>query len=429
MERRQGGQLISDIFSLRHCFLIPSVRRELVAFKRPAPGGGTGNGHDSISSMLGIYLHIPFCGAICHYCNFNRGLLDTELKARYVAALAREIEQAAEPTEPADTIFFGGGTPSLLSPAEVAHLIAACRSAFSVVPDAEVTLEANPETLTADALHGYRKAGVTRMSVGVQSFDPAELNRLGRVHSAETAHAAVPMIRAAGFDNVSLDLMMWLPGQTVTSWLNSVRRLADIGPDHASLYLLELYPNAPLREQMARRQWSQAPDDEAADMYEQGLAILDEAGYEQYEISNVARDRQRSRHNLKYWQDGAWIGFGCGAHSTRTGVRWRNVSGTMDYSTRVECGESVTAERRVMTHDERAQEALMTGLRLTEGVDLTAFEARYQMDTWARYGNELAPFVEAGVLRHQPGQRLALTRAGMLLSNEVMAVLIDGPVR
>lgn len=379
--------------------------------------------------MLGLYLHVPFCGSICNYCNFNRGLFDGALKTRYVDALVGEIARAGEPEAPADTIFFGGGTPSLLSPAEVRRLIDVCRRSFALSDDAEITLEANPETVSPETLAGYRDAGVNRLSFGVQSFDAAELVRLGRQHSPERARQALADARGAGFDNVSLDLMMWLPGQEVASWLRNVDALVDANPDHASLYLLEIYPNAPLREEMARGGWSLAPDEDAADMYLEGLSRLDRAGYEQYEISNVARPGRQSQHNLKYWRDGAWLGFGCGAHSTRGGVRWRNVSATMDYSSRVERGDSVVTERRTLDAGEQLEDALFMGMRLTAGVDLAAIDARYGVDTWARYGRDLEPFVEAGLLVHEPGRRLALTRPGMLLANEVMAVFIDRPVR
>ena len=225
---------------------------------------------------LGLYIHVPFCAAICNYCNFNRGLFDADLKEKYVAALLQEIRGAAEPGASVDTIFFGGGTPSLLEPAEIASLIAACRAAFSVAPDVEVTMEANPETVTPERLELFRAGGVNRLSYGVQSFRDEELRRLSRLHSAARARDAMAMARVAGFDNVSLDLMMWLPQQTVAEWLESVDALIALRPDHASLYLLELYPNAPLRDEMARARWSLAPDDDAADMYVNAMNRLEQ---------------------------------------------------------------------------------------------------------------------------------------------------------
>jgi oxygen-independent coproporphyrinogen III oxidase len=377
--------------------------------------------------MLGLYLHIPFCSSICNYCNFNRGLFESGLKDRYVAALEAEILQAGSVSgrarEAADTIFFGGGTPSLLDPDEIGRLVDACRRAFDVHRLAEITLETNPETSSVERMEKFRAAGVNRVSFGVQSFRDSELSRLGRVHSADRARSAVAEARAAGFDNVSLDLMMWLPQQSTAEWAESVAQLIDVGPEHASLYLLELYPNAPLKEDMARGGWSQAPEDDAAEMYLTSLASLDAAGYRQYEISNVAKTGHESRHNLKYWTDGAWLGFGCGAHSTRDGVRWKNVAATADYVDRVAAGAPLAVERRTMTPDERLEDALFTGLRLTDGVDAARVGQRYGVDVWARFGADLQRFVDEGVLVRE-GPRLRLTRQGMLVANEVMQVFV-----
>jgi oxygen-independent coproporphyrinogen-3 oxidase len=406
--------------------------------------------------MLGLYIHIPFCSSICNYCNFNRGLYDEALKTRYLAALVQEIGRApafaaerlppsrfalrrTSRTDPpqslrADTIFFGGGTPSLLDPDEVRAIIDACRARFDFPAgpalseaagrvEAEVTLETNPETVDREKLERFRAAGVNRLSFGVQSFQDDELKRLGRIHSAERARAAVRDARAAGFDNISLDLMMWLPGQSVDAWRRNVDGLIAASPDHASLYLLELYPNAPLKEDMARAGWSLAPDEDAADMYEQAMARLDGAGYQQYEISNVARPGRASRHNLKYWTDGEWLAFGCGAHSTLDGVRWKNVSNTEEYIARVTTGLDVVTERRVLSTKERLEDALFTGLRLVEGIDIEVVGARYGCDVWERYREALEPFFDGGWLVRE-GARLRLTRPGMLMANEIMAVFV-----
>jgi oxygen-independent coproporphyrinogen-3 oxidase len=422
---------------------------------------------------LGLYVHIPFCGSICNYCNFNRGLFDAPLKDRYLRALRDEIRHRAHEVnagrhpvtgralqhnpadcpEPAaasrrkagspvpagsracaDTIYFGGGTPSLLSPDEIASIIDTCRSAFVVADDAEVTLEANPETVTAHGMAGYRNAGVNRVSMGVQSFRDEELRRLGRVHDAARARAAFDAVRTAGIDNLSLDLMLWLPQQTVEDCLFSVRSLAALGPSHASLYLLELYPNAPLKEDMARAGWSLAPDEDAADMYLRAIDALAGAGYEHYEISNFSRPGLASRHNLKYWTDQEWLAFGCGAHSTLDGVRWKNVSATDAYTRSVERGAGPDiAERRDLSAEERFQEAVFMGLRLVPGIDLAEIQRRYGVDLWQRYGERLAPFAEAGLLIREPGSGrpgiLRLSPGGLLVSNEVMSVFIDARVR
>jgi oxygen-independent coproporphyrinogen-3 oxidase len=380
--------------------------------------------------MLGLYVHVPFCSAICNYCNFNRGLFDASLKARYVEALIAEIAAAGQAgraggagSAGADTIFFGGGTPSLLEPSEIALIIAVCEDAFDVARDREVTLEANPESVTEDRLAAYRAAGVNRLSFGVQSFRDDELKRLSRLHSADRARAAYGEARRAGFDNLSLDLMMWLPGQRVGQWLESIDRAIALAPEHLSLYMLEVYPNAPLKDEMARARWSQAPDADVAAMYLTAMERLDAAGLAQYEISNVARPGRRSRHNLKYWTDGEWLGFGCGAHSTREGARWKNVSATEEYIARIQAGESVASGMRRLPAAERLGDALFMGLRLSDGVDLSVIGERYGVDVWQRYGADLARFIDAGCLL-RAGARLRLTRPGMLLANDVMSVFV-----
>ena len=345
--------------------------------------------------MLGLYVHVPFCAAICNYCNFNRGLLDETLKRRYVDAVVEEIAGAGQAGRAgADSIFFGGGTPSLLEPDEVARILEACRRAFDVSDDCEITLEANPESTSTDRLGGYRSAGVNRVSFGVQSFRDEELARLSRLHTADRAMQAIGEARQAGFDNVSLDLMMWLPGQLAEEWRESIEIAITLEPDHLSLYLLELYPNAPLKELMSRERWSQAPDEDAAAMYLAAVERLGDAGYQQYEISNVARPGRRSRHNLKYWTDGEWLGWGPGAHSTRGGVRWRNVPAVGDYLACVDGGTSPACDVRPLSDEERLGDALFTGLRLNDGVDLAAVDRRYNTNVWNRWGAELQPFVE-----------------------------------
>ncbi len=373
----------------------------------------------------GLYLHIPFCASICNYCNFNRGLLDEGLKRAYVDALAREIAMRAT-GEPVDTIYFGGGTPSLLSPGEAARLLAACRSSFNVDPGVEITFEVNPETVDRAKLDAFRAAGINRLSFGVQSFDDEELARLDRRHDAARARAAFADARAAGFDNISLDLMMWLPGQSLARWRANVDALIALSPEHASLYLLEIYPNAPLRDAMAREQWSRAPDDDAAEMYEQAMDTLELAGYRQYEISNVARPGRESRHNVKYWTGTAWHGLGAGAHGTVGARRWRNLPDTRAYNASVARGVTPEAETTEISPEERLQEALFMGLRMRVGVDLAKLRAQHGVDLAGRYGDKLETFVSAGLLDEvgYHAGRLILTRRGQLLANEVLSVFV-----
>jgi len=370
-----------------------------------------------------LYVHVPFCSAICNYCNFNRGLFDEWLKARFVEALVKEIRVAENRAVRAETLYFGGGTPSLLTPDDITLIIATARVACHLEADAEITVEVNPESADEARLEGFRRAGVNRLSVGVQSFRDEELRMLERLHTASRAAQAIGQARRAGFDNLSLDLMMWLPQQTTAQWMESVDRAIAMGPDHLSLYMLEVYPHLPLREAMNRRAWRQLPDEVAADMYEQGMARLESAGYEQYEISNVARPGRRSRHNLKYGADGEWLGFGPGAHTTRHGCRSRNVASTEDYIRRLSTGASVVAERRDLTSEERLGDALFTGLRLNDGVPLSILSRQYGTDIWQVYGERLGPYIDAGLLLKE-GDRMRLTRQGMLMAHEVMAVFV-----
>lgn len=373
----------------------------------------------------GLYIHIPFCASICNYCNFNRGLLDEGLKRRYVSALGREIVRRGT-GESVDSIYFGGGTPSLLSPDEAAGLLEKCRASFDVEPGAEITFEVNPETVDLAKLEAFRAAGINRLSFGVQSFDDEELTRLDRRHDAARARRAFDEARRAGFENISLDLMMWLPGQSIERWLANVRELIAIAPEHASLYLLEIYPNAPLKEAIARERWSRAPDDDAAEMYERGMEMLEVAGYEQYEISNVARHGRESRHNVKYWTGGAWHGLGAGAHGTVGARRWRNIADTGSYVIAVGDGRLPEAEARALPEDERLQEALFMGLRMRRGVDLEELGGSFGVDLTARYGERLAPYLGAGLLDEASyrERRLILTRRGQLLANEVLSVFV-----
>jgi oxygen-independent coproporphyrinogen-3 oxidase len=260
----------------------------------------------------------------------------------------------------------------------------------------------------------------------VQSFDDAELKRLGRIHSSARAIEAIQAAKGTGFGSVSFDLMLWLPEQTRDSWLRTLDTAISQSPDHLSLYLLELYPNAPLKEEMARSRWSQTPDDDAADMYLEGLSRLDAAGYEQYEISNVSRPGHRSRHNVKYWQGASWRGFGCGAHSTVDGVRWKNIAGTAEYAQRIEAGQNVAdvaMDRRVMPVTERIEEALFTGLRMNDGIDESAFRARWEVDAWESRSTVLSLRLEAGHVWRAEG-RFGLTRSGMLVANDLLSELI-----
>ena len=376
----------------------------------------------SLSDSIGLYLHIPFCSAICDYCNFNRGLYDETLKRRYVSAIKYEIESWTD-GRLVDSIFFGGGTPSLLTANDVSEILAACSSVFTVTPDVETTLEMNPESCTQSHVKELLDAGITRVSLGVQSFLDHELKRLGRAHTVDEARAAITAIRSAGCDNLSIDLMLWLPAQTREDCLKSVNEMVRCDPDHASLYMLEIYANSPLRDEMARSDWSLAPEEDASGMYFDALGVTDSAGYQQYEISNVARSGRHSRHNLKYWRYQNWVGFGCGAHSMLDGCRWKNISEITGYIDAIGQRKPVAEVPRSLSTEELLGEAIFMGLRLNEGIDVHKFGKEYGVDLRARFGPDLGPCMAQGLLIDDDG-RWRLSRKGMLLSNEVMRTFV-----
>jgi oxygen-independent coproporphyrinogen-3 oxidase len=375
--------------------------------------------------LPGVYIHIPFCRTKCTYCAFLSGDYEEGLSARYIEALEREIETAGrlDGRPPVDTIYFGGGTPSLIPASELVRLLEAVRRVFDVVAGSEITVEMNPGTLTPDKLAAYRAAGVNRASVGVQSFDDAELTAIGRVHDAAEARRAVAILREAGFDNISLDLIAGLPDQSLDVWQHSVESAIALEPDHLSLYVLEVHPGTKLAHDVDAGRTSRPDDDLAVEAYFWMVDRLDAAGFGQYEISNFARrlpgggDR-RSRHNEKYWLDVPYYGFGAGAHGYTGSARTANVRSIRGYADR-----GAEPERTVLSPRERAAEAIFLGLRRLEGIDLGAFAARYGVRILEEHGTGLEPLFDAGLVEVASG-RLRLTRTGLVLSNEVFAAFV-----
>ncbi len=345
---------------------------------------------------------------------------------RYVAALAREIAAFDLPdsAQTIDTIYFGGGTPSLLTPAQVAAILDAVRGRFTVAPDAEVTMEMNPGGLSVETLRGYREAGVNRASFGAQTFDDAELKRLGRRHDANDVRQTIDYLRQAGFTNISFDLIAGLPAQTLAAWERNLTEALALQPNHASLYLLEVHSGTPLAEQIRRGAQPQPDEDLAAVMYEILLDRMTAAGYEHYEISNFCRPGYASRHNSKYWNYAPVYGFGCSAHSHDGGAhRWANERDARRYTELIESKSDAVTERTALSMDETQAEAIFLGLRLMRGLALQAHEARYGVDVRARYAEDLARLQEAELIVFD-GDYLKLTRRGTLFSNEVFTAFI-----
>lgn len=336
-------------------------------------------------------------------------------------ALTREI--AASRGGDADTLYFGGGTPSLLPPKSVARLVAAVRERYRLATDSEVTLEANPADLSPDSLSALLQSGVNRLSLGVQSLDPHVLVEMGRDHSAEAAREAARAARRAGFSNLSLDLILGWPGETRPRFLATLEGLLELRPDHVSVYVLETEGRTALSHDLRRGALSLPDDDLVADLFVETEDRLRAAGLPPYEISNFARPGFESRHNLKYWDDGPFHAFGLSAHGYEEGVRYWNEETFGRYCAAMETKGSARAGERRLSPSERVQDAVMTGLRRRAGVDLAEFRERHGVALLHEFGEALAPSFRAGLLEVQDGA-LRLTSRGVLLSNDVLGAIL-----
>jgi oxygen-independent coproporphyrinogen-3 oxidase len=374
-------------------------------------------------ASLGFYLHVPFCAARCHYCSFNTAPLDERRAVdRYLGALHREIGLIAEAPWARRirlaTVFLGGGTPSLLEPAEIASLLAALRARFTLDPGAEITVECNPESVSRARLEGYRVAGATRLSLGVQSLDDVILERLGRLHSARQARAAFEAAREAGFDNVSVDLMYGLPGLAVDAWRRDVADVLDWTPDHLSAYGLTLDAGSrwgatgvdglPVEETVVAQYWALARAAAAR-------------GFEHYEVSNYARPGFRSRHNQTYWRAGEYLAGGAGACGFVGDVRYANVKPVARYCAALDAGALPLDTHERLTPRQRRAERLILGLRTADGVAARALAERAADDRPLR--RRLHTWLEEGLLV-EGGGRARLSEAGFLLSDALFVELL-----
>jgi oxygen-independent coproporphyrinogen-3 oxidase len=374
----------------------------------------------------GIYIHIPFCRSHCSYCDFATGMYTSALAVRYVPNLAKEIRSfgEVEAAETVDTIFFGGGTPSLLSPAQVEMILNAVAERFTVSTGAEVTIEINPGTVSGETLSAYRQLGVNRASFGAQTFDDNELARLGRSHSADDTRRTFRYLRDAGFDNVSFDLIAGLPGQTLDGWSRNLDEAFSLRPEHLSFYLLEVHEGTPLAKHICQGMQPKPDEDLAVSMYELMLDRATEAGYEHYEISNLCLPGFESRHNTKYWTGAPYYGFGCSAHSY-DGLfrRWANERDLMRYVAMIEQDSSAIVSETQLTKEDRQAEAVFLGLRMMQGFSMRDYRQLFGLDIREQHGNDLTRFREAGLIECS-GDLLKLTRAGALLSNEVFSAFV-----
>lgn len=351
------------------------------------------------------------------------------MAARYVQAVVTEIENfqaAQDAVQPeVDTIYFGGGTPSLLNPTQIGRLLEAVRARFRVCEDAEVTLEINPGTVTLESARALRAMGINRASFGAQTFNDRELRRLGRSHTSDDVRRTFSDLREAGFTNISFDLIAGLPAQTLDEWSRNLDEAFRLRPPHLSFYLLEVHEGTPLAGQIKDGRCPAADEDLAAEMYD---LLIDRArgeGYEHYEISNFCLPEYEARHNTKYWTLAPVYGFGCSAHSFDGGsTRWRNERDARKYVEMIEAGRISVVETTELDQQAAHAENIFLNLRLLQrGVDLRAHNSRFGRDVRAEYSAELARLDEAGLI-HIDDERMRLTPSGALLSNEVFAVFV-----
>jgi len=388
-----------------------------------------------------VYIHIPFCKSKCTYCHFNAYAGMSALFDAYTDALVREIETvgASRPHVPqrASTLYLGGGTPSVMPLAYIERILEACRRVFAVDVDAEVTLEANPATADQAYFAGLRALGVNRLSLGAQTFDDVMLRRLARAHTARDIGDAYIQARRAGFENINLDLLYGLPGQTLDDWRKTLRRAIEFEPEHLSLYALTVDEGTPLERQIVRGQMPMPDDDLTADMYVLAEEMLEERGYVQYEISNWAKGKREirereeirgnqgkwrgnaSRHNLIYWHNLPFLGFGAGAHGYWRGKRYWNVLSPQEYVARIQRGESPVAGAETIGRELEMAETVILGLRLVgEGMEFKRFEERFGCSLSSVYEAELTELRALGLIE-MDSERVRLTRPGRLLGNEV----------
>jgi oxygen-independent coproporphyrinogen-3 oxidase len=385
---------------------------------------------------LGIYVQVPFCQTRCTYCNFHTGVVASARFGPYVACVCgeiarhRELYAAAGVSLPAaiadavvDTIYIGGGTPSLLDPAHLERIVDAVEEHF-VTELSEVTLEADPETVTEDKAAAWVTAGINRISFGVQSFCDAELQAAGRMHRRADVYRAAGILREAGIRNISFDLIAGLPKQTRESWGESLESLVELGPEHVSVYLLEVDEGSRLGAELLRggKRYSanDVPgDDEMAEFYETACSVLRADGYEHYEISNWARPGFASRHNLKYWRREPYLGFGAGAHSFSGVERWANAHDAAGYVAALTAGRLPVEQHEKLTTEGALEEELFLGLRQLAGIDLARIEREYGVSLDARF----APLTAAGLIERM-GSFVRLAPGRISVSNEVFVELM-----
>jgi oxygen-independent coproporphyrinogen-3 oxidase len=377
--------------------------------------------------MSGLYIHIPFCRRKCLYCSFVSQPCGGRPPAAYIEALISHIRQYSRldwlRNREITSIFIGGGTPSLYDGKSLARLISACRNHFNCQPGLEISMESNPNSLSPAQLNLCREAGLNRLSIGIQSFNDHLLKVLGRSHNCNEACQAFSMARAAGFDNINLDLMYGLPGQSLNDWRETLRQVMTLAPEHLSIYELSVEPDTPFAELLESRKLHLLPEEEVVEQENMTYTLLAGGGFERYEISNFARPGRQCRHNLNYWQNGSYLGLGAAAVSCLSGLRLRNVEKTETYIKMVRQGLAPLAEGEALSREASFRESVIIGLRMLKGVSLIDLQLRYALHPLDYYGPALHHLIKRGLIAIDDNY-MRLSAEALPVANQILAELV-----
>jgi len=372
---------------------------------------------------LGLYLHIPYCLHKCGYCDFNSHPENQEESIRYVDALLKELRAYSSKKYTVSTVFIGGGTPTILLPSQLKQILDTVQQNFNLTSDCEITIEANPATLKLQTLQEIRTAGYNRISIGAQSFDEKELKLLERVHTEGEIHSTIQQARSAQFENLSIDLMFALPHQTTEKWCSHLNQAIAKNPDHLSTYNLTIEPTTSFFKLHKKGKLCLPHEDIQLEMYKTTIQTLEDAGYQQYEISNFSKPGMESRHNINYWNNGEYLGIGAGASSYLNGERFKNTNLPSNYIREIGAKENAIETRERLEPMQAMGETLMLGLRLLKGISIDVFENRFQVSFQKVYGKILEPLLNQELITFNQN-RIALSRKGLFLADSVIVKFI-----
>jgi len=375
--------------------------------------------------QTGIYIHIPFCIKKCPYCDFY-SITDQSLKQPFVEALIREMQMVSSHPLVCDTLYFGGGTPSVLKPENIGRIIENAYELFNISTDTEITIEVNPGTVTTEKLKGYQGVGINRINIGVQSFNDEFLDFLGRIHSSNDADLTIRGARKAGFDNIGIDLIYGIPGQTKKTWLYDLQRAIEFEPEHLSCYMLTYEKGTPLDRERQQGRFKPVADSLLAELFETTMEYLTAHGYVQYEISNFAKNASKiSRHNMKYWSFSPYMGFGPSAHSFIEHRRYWNCRSVKKYIENIKDGKVPIEEKEILSKELRMMEMVYLGLRKTEGINIDAIDEKLGINFRQIFAEKIKQLEKDGyILPIQPKNRCALSRKGMLFLDSIASMLM-----